>query len=166
MKSVVICNLLHWCLRFLKSLTSTFICFYFLFQVKCKSDLDKSAKIAKLRLQYEHELHSFCKQDQKDLVCYLQRQILLRDQRIAEQSYDIEQLKGSSLSNSIHENNVNVNKKCVQIQILKSSDPDLVISTVSFFALIWSFVDIVPDNSLDVMSFSVSMCRFFFYHRY
>jgi hypothetical protein len=93
-------------------------------QVKCKSDLDKSAKITKLRLQFEYELNTFCKQDQKDLVCYLQRQLLVRDQRIAELSYDIEQLKNSILNN-------NENKRIEPIQILRCNDPDLVISTVS-----------------------------------
>jgi hypothetical protein len=95
-----------------------------LFKVKCKSDLDKSAKITKLRLQFEHELNTFCNQDQKDLVCYLQRQLLIREQRIIELSYDIEQLKTTTLNN-------NENKKLEPIQILRCNDPDLVISTVS-----------------------------------
>src|ERR1700683_3818549 len=86
------------------------------FQVKCKSDLDKSAKITKLRLQFEYELNTFCKQDQKDLVCYLQRQLLIRDQRITELSYDIEQLKNSIFNN-------NENKKIEPIQILRCNDP-------------------------------------------
>ena len=59
-------------------------------QVKCKSDLDKAATITKLRLHFEHELNTFCKQDQKDLVNYLQRQMLAQDQRLAEQAYEIE----------------------------------------------------------------------------
>ncbi len=95
-----------------------------LFKVKCKSDLDKSAKITKLRLQFEYELSTFCKQDQKDLVCYLQRQLLVRDQRLSELSYDIEQLKNST-------NNPYENQKFEPIQILRCNDPDLVISTVS-----------------------------------
>ncbi len=99
-----------------------------MFQSKSKSDLDKSAKITKLRLQYEYELNTFCKEDQKDLVCYLQRQLLARDQRIAEQSFDIEQFKSF---NSINDNNAITNKKTKAIQILRSSDPDLVLSTVS-----------------------------------
>ncbi|CAF0724809.1 unnamed protein product [Rotaria sordida] len=100
-----------------------------LYKVKCKSDLDKSAKITKLRLQYEHELNLFCKQDQKDLVRYLQRQLIVRDQRIAEQSYDIEQLKNLSITNCVDGSNANIYKKIAPIQILKSSDPDVVIST-------------------------------------
>ncbi len=99
------------------------MCFHF-FKVKCKSDLDKSAKITKLRLQFEYELSTFCKQDQKDLVCYLQRQLLVRDQRLSELSYDIEQLKNST-------NNPYENQKFEPIQILRCNDPDLVISTVS-----------------------------------
>ncbi len=99
------------------------MCFRF-FKVKCKSDLDKSAKITKLRLQFEYELSTFCKQDQKDLVCYLQRQLLVRDQRLSELSYDIEQLKNST-------NNPYENQKFEPIQILRCNDPDLVISTVS-----------------------------------
>jgi hypothetical protein len=99
------------------------VCFHF-FKVKCKSDLDKSAKITKLRLQFEYELSTFCKQDQKDLVCYLQRQLLVRDQRLSELSYDIEQLKNST-------NNPYENQKFEPIQILRCNDPDLVISTVS-----------------------------------
>ncbi|CAF2517506.1 unnamed protein product [Rotaria sp. Silwood2] len=101
-----------------------------LYRVKCKSDLDKSAKITKLRLQYEHELNTFCKQDQKDLVCYLQRQLIARDQRIAEQSYDIEQLKNLSIINSVDSNNTNICKKLIPIQVLRSSDPDVVISAM------------------------------------
>ncbi|CAF1671122.1 unnamed protein product [Adineta ricciae] len=97
-----------------------------LYKVKCKSDLDKSAKITKLRLQFEYELSTFCKQDQKDLVCYLQRQLLARDQRITELSYDIEQLKISSLTNNENEK---VNKRTEPVQILRYNDPDLVIST-------------------------------------
>ncbi|CAF1103584.1 unnamed protein product [Adineta steineri] len=99
-----------------------------LYKVKCKSDLDKSAKITKLRLQFEYELSTFCKQDQKDLVCYLQRQLLARDQRISELSYDIEQLRDSTLNNT---DNEKINKKLEPIQILRCNDPDLVISTVS-----------------------------------
>ncbi|CAF1096091.1 unnamed protein product [Rotaria sordida] len=99
-----------------------------LYKVKCKSDLDKSAKITKLRLQFEYELNTFCKQDQKDLVCYLQRQLLIRDQRITELSYDIEQLKTNTLNNN---DNEKINKKLEPIQILRSNDPDLVTSTVS-----------------------------------
>ena len=97
-----------------------------LYKVKCKSDLDKSAKITKQRLQFEYELSTFCKEDQKDLVCYLQRQLLMRDQRITELSYDIEQLKNSTLNNY-------ENKKLEPIQILRCNDPDLVISTVSCY---------------------------------
>ena len=100
-------------------------------QAKSKSDLDKSAKITKLRLQYEYELSQFCKEDQKDLVSYLQRQLLLRDQRIAEQSYDIEQLKTWSVPETATENNETASKKIAPVQILRSTDPDLVISTVS-----------------------------------
>lgn len=103
-----------------------------LLQVKCKSDLDKAAKITKLRLQYEYELSTFCKQDQKDLVCYLQRQLITRDQRIAEQSYDIEQLRNSSETNSTNDNNADTdNKRTAPIQILRNSNPDLIMSTVS-----------------------------------
>ncbi len=100
-------------------------------KVKCKADLDKSAKITKLRLQYEYELNSFCKQDQKDLVCYLQRQLLVRDQRIAEQSYDIEQLKALPVTASASDDNENTSKKIAPIQILRNSNPDLIMSTVS-----------------------------------
>jgi hypothetical protein len=102
-----------------------------LLKVKCKSDLDKSAKITKLRLQYEYELNTFCKQDQKDLVCYLQRQLIARDQRIAEQSYDIEQLKNLSVTNSIDDNNANTNKKIAPIQILRDNNSGLNSSKVS-----------------------------------
>lgn len=98
-------------------------------QVKCKSDLDKSAKITKLRLQFEYELNSFCKQDQKDLVCYLQRQLLVRDQRISELSYDLEQLRNASLQQQQQQQGESV--KLEPIQILRFDDPDLVISTVS-----------------------------------
>ncbi len=48
----------------------------------------------------------------------------MRDQRITELSYDIEQLKNSTLNN-------NENQKFEPIQILRCNDPDLVISTVS-----------------------------------
>jgi hypothetical protein len=73
-------------------------------------------------------LSTFCKQDQKDLVCYLQRQLLVRDQRITELSYDIEQLKHYTLNNN---DNEKIYKKLETIQILRSNDPDLVVSTVS-----------------------------------
>jgi hypothetical protein len=73
-------------------------------------------------------LSTFCKQDQKDLVCYLQRQLLVRDQRITELSYDIEQLKNYTLNNN---DNEKIYKKLEPIQILRSNDPDLVVSTVS-----------------------------------
>jgi hypothetical protein len=76
-------------------------------------------------------LNTFCKQDQKDLVCYLQRQLIARDQRIAEQSYDIECLRNLSITNSISENSASANKKTAPIQILRTSNPDLVLSTVS-----------------------------------
>jgi hypothetical protein len=102
-----------------------------LLKVKCKSDLDKSAKITKLRLQYEYELNTFCKQDQKDLVCYLQRQLIIRDQRIAEQSYDIERLRNSLITTGTNDNTANANKKTAPIQILRTSNPDVIVSTVS-----------------------------------
>ncbi len=73
-------------------------------------------------------MSTFCKQDQKDLVCYLQRQLLVRDQRITELSYDIEQLKNYTLNNN---DNEKIYKKLEPIQILRSNDPDLVVSTVS-----------------------------------
>ncbi len=73
-------------------------------------------------------MSTFCKQDQKDLVCYLQRQLLVRDQRITELSYDIEQLKHYTLNNN---DNEKIYKKLETIQILRSNDPDLVVSTVS-----------------------------------
>jgi hypothetical protein len=95
--------------------------------VKCKSDLDKSAKITKLRLQFECELSSFCQHDQKDLVRYLQRQLLVRDQRLAEQAYDLEQLRNVGMTESIK-------KKTEPVQILRRNDPDLVTSTVSRLA--------------------------------
>lgn len=101
-------------------------------QVKCKSDLDKSAKITKLRLQFEYELNCFCKQDQKDLVCYLQRQLLIRDQRITELSYDLEQLRNASIQQQQQQGE---SGKLEPIQILRFDDPDLVISTVSAFIL-------------------------------
>ncbi|CAF3375675.1 unnamed protein product [Rotaria socialis] len=107
-----------------------------LYKVKCKSDLEKAAKITKLRLQYEHELSTFCKQDQQDLVRYLQRQLISRDQRIAEQSYDIENLKNLSVPDSIdnnnnnnNNNNPNIYKKIASIQILRSSDLDVITLT-------------------------------------
>jgi len=93
-----------------------------LYKVKCKSDLDKSAKITKLRLQFEYEMNTFCKDDQKDFVCYLQRQLMIRDQRIKELSYDLERTKSSLMFNE---------QKQQPIKILRSNDPDLVISTVS-----------------------------------
>lgn len=96
--------------------------------MKCKSDLDKSAKITKLRLQHEYEMNTFCKEDQKDLVCHLQRQLLVRDQRINELSFDLERLKNAST----------INYKTQPIQILRSNDPDLVISTVSEIFLVRS----------------------------
>ena len=76
-------------------------------------------------------MNTFCKQDQKDLVRYLQRQLIARDQRIVEQSYDIEKFKNSSEANNINDNNTNINKKTAPIQILRNSDPDVVISAVS-----------------------------------
>lgn len=53
----------------------------------------------------------------------------MRDQRITELSYDIEQLKESILKNG--DENEKINKKTQPIQILRSNDPDLVTSTVS-----------------------------------
>lgn len=77
-------------------------------------------------------MHTFCKQDQQDLVRYLQRQLIARDQRIAEQSYDIEQFKSlSSTSNIDVNNNPNIYKKTAPIKILRSNDPDVIISRVS-----------------------------------
>ncbi|CAF0721625.1 unnamed protein product [Adineta steineri] len=102
-----------------------------LYKAKSKSDLDKSAKITKLHLQYEHELSIFCKEDQKDLVCYLQRQLLERDQRIGELTYDIEQLKTWSVGNTLNDVWTSGNKKIAPVQVLRSSHPDLVMSTVS-----------------------------------
>lgn len=64
-------------------------------------------------------------------MCYLQRQLLARDQRIAEQSHEIEQFKTWSTGDTTHSVNiVDANKKIVPVQILRGSDPDLVISTV------------------------------------
>lgn len=80
-------------------------------------------------MQFEYELNSFCKQDQKDLVCYLQRQLLVRDQRISELSYDLEQLRNASLQQQQQQQGESV--KLEPIQILRFDDPDLVISTVS-----------------------------------
>ena len=100
-------------------------------KVKCKSDLDKAARITKLRLQYEYELNTFCKQDQRDLVCHLQRQLLARDQRIAELSYDVERLRNVSLTNSITDKQIITNTKTVPVQLLRRNNPDLINSTVS-----------------------------------
>jgi hypothetical protein len=123
-----------------------------LLKVKCKSDLDKSAKITKLRLQYEYELNTFCTQDQKDLVCYLQRQLIARDQCIAEQSYDIEQLKSLSVTNSIDDNNANTNKKIAPIQILRDNNCDLNSSTVSqiSFSFFCAFCVFFPPFPISV----------------
>ena len=86
-------------------------------------------------MQFEYELSSFCKQDQKDLVCYLQRQLLVRDQRITELSYDLEQLRNASLQ---QQQQLGESVKLEPIQILRFDDPDLVISTVSTFVLFFS----------------------------
>lgn len=83
----------------------------FFSKVKCKSDLNKSAQISKLRLQLESELNRFCTIDQKDFVAYLQRQLLQRDQRIAEQTYQLEQYRCARKSPS--------GKKIESIQILQ-----------------------------------------------
>ncbi len=124
----------------------------YLLKVKCKSDLDKSAKITKLRLQYEYELNTFCKQDQKDLVCYLQRQLLARDQRIAEQSYDIEQLRNLSPTNSTNENHGNGPKKLAPVQILRNNNSDLDISTVSEEKMFSFFAPSVLFSAIGCMS--------------
>lgn len=104
---------------------------FYLLKVKCKSDLDKAARITKLRLQYEYELNTFCKQDQKDFVCYLQRQLIARDQRIGELSYDIERLRNQSLTNSTNDKQIIANPKTAPIQLLRTNHPDLIYSTVS-----------------------------------
>ena len=80
-------------------------------KVKCKSDLDKSAQLSKLRLQLESEFNRFCTIDQKDFVAYLQRQILQRDQRIAELNYQLEQNSTKTL----------LGKKIESIEILQST---------------------------------------------
>jgi hypothetical protein len=102
-----------------------------LFQIKCKSDLDKAAKLTKLRLQFENELTRFCQIDKRNLVDYLQRQLLERDQRIAEYVFDIEQMRASMFDPHDHERS-KTNKKIGRIQILRRNDPDLVTSTVIF----------------------------------
>jgi len=78
-------------------------------------------------------LNTFCKQDQKDLVCYLQRQLLNRDQRLAEQSYELEQLKILSFTNNNNNDDTSTNiiKKIVPLQVLRTNNPDIIISTVS-----------------------------------
>lgn len=114
-------------------------------------------------MQYEYDLNTFCKQDQKDLVCYLQRQLLARDQRIAELSYDVERLRNVSLTNSITDKQIIANTKTVPVQLLRRNNPDLVNSTVSeknFFSnailglsclVMSSFYSRIDDESLNVL---------------
>lgn len=73
--------------------------------------MDKSAQLSKLRLQLESEFKRFCTIDQKDFVAYLQRQILQRDQRIAELNY---QLEGNSTKTLL-------GKKIESIEILQTT---------------------------------------------
>ena len=85
--------------------------------------MDKSAKLTKLRLQFEHELNEFCRTDQQDLVRYLKRQILQRDQRLAEQADNLGRLL----------NDVSVEqrgKKIESIQILQHNIDSFQSSTV------------------------------------
>ncbi|CAF1190428.1 unnamed protein product, partial [Didymodactylos carnosus] len=108
--------------------------------VKCKADLDKASKIRKLRQQFENELRQFCKEDQQDIVIYLERQLLLREQLISEQLADLELLKKEKLNqenknnntNDVNNNNIKgkIEPKKVPIQILRSNDPDVVISAI------------------------------------
>ena len=100
---------------------------FFVFKVKCKSDLDKSAQISKLRLQLESELNRFCTIDQKDFVAYLQRQLLQRDQRIAEQTYQLDQCRTARKSPS--------GKKIKSIQILQDRND---VSVLPFHARAFS----------------------------
>lgn len=121
--------------------------------MKCKSDLDKSAKITKLRLQFECELSSFCQYDQKDLVRYLQRQLLVRDQRLSEQAYDLEQLRNAGMSESIK-------KKTEPVQILRRNDPDLVTSTVRRLVfLCFSCAFCTSPSALAVTVVNPPFCR-------
>ncbi len=124
-----------------------------LYKVKCKSDLDKSAKIKKLKLNYEMELMKFRTEDNCDLVSYLEKKINSKDLQIMEQSFELDTWRSAdntlnsnaiaasangpghdtsfnSLSNSVrkYSSGTTGTKKTAPIDVIFSSDPDVVIS--------------------------------------
>lgn len=135
-----------------------------MYKLKCKSDLDKSAALKKLKINYEAELMKFRNEDNYDLVRYLEKQLSLKDIQLMEQSFELESWRShdntinsiavfgvngshsvtSSFNqdiNNSHNNfsSLNANKfnnsnnslsKKVPVDILYTSDPDVVTSTV------------------------------------
>jgi hypothetical protein len=126
-----------------------------LYKVKCKSDLDKSSLIKKIKTDYEMELMKFRNEENSDLVHHLEKQLSLKELQIMEQSYELESWRShettinsvglhgigsNSIASSFHQDHtsslntflnpkVSYSKK-VPVDILYTSDPDVVTSTV------------------------------------
>ena len=124
-----------------------------LYKIKCKSDLDKSSLIKKIKIEYEMELMKFRNEENSDIVHHLEKQLSLKELQIMEQSYELESWRShdttlnsigllgigtTSIASSFHQDhtsslntflNPKITKK-VPVDILYTSDPDVVISTV------------------------------------
>ena len=124
-----------------------------LYKIKCKSDLDKSSIIKKLKIDYEIELMKFRNEENSDIVHHLEKQLSLKELQIMEQSYELESWRShettlnsvglhgigtNSIGSSFHQEltsshntffNSKLTKK-VPVDILYTSDPDVVTSTV------------------------------------
>jgi hypothetical protein len=61
-----------------------------LYKIKCKSDLNKSAHIKKLELNYEQELMKFRNEFNYDLVRHLESQLSLKDSQLLEQNNQLD----------------------------------------------------------------------------
>jgi hypothetical protein len=133
-----------------------------LYKIKCKSDLDKSSVIKKLRLDYEMELMKFRTEENSNLVHHLEKQLSLKELQVMEQSYELETWRShettfnsvglyggvgvNSITNSFNQDITNshntffnsslnstnkiITRKKVPVDILYTSDPDVVTSTV------------------------------------
>ena len=63
-----------------------------LYKIKCKSDLNKSAQIKKLELNYEYELMKFRNEFNCDLVAYLQNKLSVKESLLNENYFQLNNL--------------------------------------------------------------------------
>lgn len=135
-----------------------------MYKAKSKSDLDKSAQIKKLKQHYEEELMKFRTEENQDIILHLERELSYKNSLIMEQSFEIETLRShdntfnslnSFNNNDLHNNNNNNmsvasfssfystrflnNSKKVPVDVIYTSDPDVVASTVSPIKALNSF---------------------------